>query len=246
MKCNMYLGQDIDIMPIRVVEVELGTKCVVLHHIYWFVHWSWFFLSFLDWIRSCCILWEATCDEPNFKSIDYFSKSSLSSSVLQSTSLSEAIQSFMLENELWVWFHCKSHGACAIRQWCFTLNPLWWRHFQSPHGSLTDSISHPLLRATNNLKSNSNRIGRHWSYFIKSLKEGRNNGFDPTLRTHSVKITLAHRVLDLVLKVGWSFGTSSCHPKNFETTKSKIGWVHGTNGHKPWIDLCKGNLVHPS
>lgn len=68
MKCNMYLGQDVDIMPIRVVEVELGTKCVVLHHIYWFVHWSWFFLSFLDWIRSCCKL----CDEPNFKSTRLF------------------------------------------------------------------------------------------------------------------------------------------------------------------------------
>jgi hypothetical protein len=38
--------------------------------------------------------------------------------------------------------------------------------------------------------------------YVKSLKEGRNYGFDPSLRKHSNKTSLACRVLEHVLKVG--------------------------------------------
>jgi len=41
--------------------------------------------------------------------------------------------------------------------------------------------------------------------YVKSLKEGRNYGFDPSLRKLSNKTSLACRVLEHVLKVGWNF-----------------------------------------
>ena len=40
---------------------------------------------------------------------------------------------------------------------------------------------------------------------VKSLKKGPNRGFDPSLRKVSIKSSLAHHVLELIVKVGWNF-----------------------------------------
>ena len=40
--------------------------------------------------------------------------------------------------------------------------------------------------------------------FIKCFKEGWNHGFDSTLRKPMIKSLLAHRMLELILKIGQS------------------------------------------
>ena len=85
-------------------------------------------------------------------------------------------------------------------------------------------------------------------FVIKSLKEGQNHGFDPSLRKLSIKSLLARRVLELLFKVGETFGTSSFHlVSNFERILgSKIGYAQGTCCLKSPISLCKASLAHPS
>ena len=43
----------------------------------------------------------------------------------------------------------------------------------------------------------------HWllGLYVKSLKEGRKRGFDPSLRKHSIKSSLARHTLEPIFKV---------------------------------------------
>ena len=78
---------------------------------------------------------------------------------------------------------------------------------------------------------------------IKSLKEGSNRGFDPSLRKLFIKSFLARCMLEPILKIGANFDPSSSHLSNFEIILgSKIRHVHGTchprsplpNARLPW------------
>ena len=72
-------------------------------------------------------------------------------------------------------------------------------------------------------------------------------GFNASLRKPSIKSLLVRCVLELILKVGCKFGTSSVHLSNFERILgSKIGYAYGTCYSKSWICLCMASLAHPS
>ena len=68
---------------------------------------------------------------------------------------------------------------------------------------------------------------------MKSLKERRNHGSDPSLKEFSMKSSLAHQVVKLVLKVGWN-SLSYCYPKKFEKILgSKIRFDNGYHHPNP-------------
>jgi hypothetical protein len=56
-------------------------------------------------------------------------------------------------------------------------------------------------------------------FSIKSLKEGQNRGFDPSLIKFFIKSLLARHISETTLKLGGIFATSSFHLLNFKNIK---------------------------
>ena len=72
-------------------------------------------------------------------------------------------------------------------------------------------------------------------------------GFDPSLGKLSMKSSKGREVLELILKLGEPFETSSWHLKNFvRLLGSKMAYVHGIRYPNSPIGLCKASLAHPS
>ena len=65
------------------------------------------------------------------------------------------------------------------------------------------------------------------------------------LRKLSIKSSLAHCVLELILKVGCKFWDSSSALSNFERILGCTIWhTHGTCCQISWFGLCKASLAH--
>ena len=81
---------------------------------------------------------------------------------------------------------------------------------------------------------------------VKSFKERRNRGFEHVLRKLSIKRSLAHCVLELSLKVGWSFWNLLFPTLElwgcFETG---IGHAHGTHCPKVRIKHVQNSYMQP-
>ena len=101
-----------------------------------------------------------------------------------------------------------------------TLYPYDFRMVQHDNKSSTQRFSHFDIPT----KSHTIELS------IESLKEGRNHGFDISLRKLSIKSSLAHCVSEPLLKVGAKIGTSSFHLLNLRGFK----------------DLKKGMLMGPT
>ena len=74
--------------------------------------------------------------------------------------------------------------------------------------------------------------------FIKSLKEGWNYGFDPSLRKLPIKSLLACYVLEPIMKIGWNFWDLLFPPLNRVRAWDMMPWIMD--------GLYKASLAHPS